>query len=471
MNTIIEKREFIRSVGTETKNDFLFDLLHNNERLMSRFEEFVRNYDPGTAHTGRELNLISFEDELIETYEAFREGLEELDMSDLIKDVLPDQVSSKPDENEIFAAVPDSIQEFYEAWRIDLLSEMSSGYHFQAIAMIFGMMSATVEFAVFYPQQQPHSSARDYLIYLMKRDLEMLLKNEFESAEIKDQDVVAISELVFRHAKSTNIAVLAYFLPFFNIFIKTSGLANTILEKLKEHTIPLIAVPTIADLLTSRTGNELTWLRAMESIFPEDFEMAIKLLSYYYDRTPEEFEHMASVAFQKHKMALADFLEDKLEPGSKLFCRFWLTRAADTRQFEHYAVARKFMSRTEGINFAKEQSDFDFKMQLLVREHAWDEILLMASSKQAADQLHELLPPIMPHYPGECLNLIEKNAAHVLKHHRNREGYSKLAEFLKLSRQIPGKLKETEELIRTYISIAHKLPAMKDELRNHGFNF
>lgn len=470
MNTIIEKRAYIRSVGVETKDDFLFDLLHNNERLMSRFEEFVRSYDPGTAHTGRELNLISFEDELMETYEAFSEGLEGLDLPDLFQESLPDQSSSELDENEMFAdSIPDSIREFYEAWRTDLSSEIRSGYHFQAIAMIFGMLAATTEFGVFDPQQQAQSSARNHLIFLLKRDLKNLLKNEFEEVTVKDQDVLVISEITFRFAKTHHISVLNYFQPFFEKMVRTPALNTSILEKLKEHSIPLIAVPAVADLLTSRTGDELSWLKAMESIFPDDFDMAIKLLNYYFDRIPEEFEHMAAIAFQQHKMAMVEFLEGKLEPGSKLYCQFWLTRAACTMQLDHYAEARKFITRTEGINFAKEQADFDFKMQLLVSESAWDEILVMASSKQAADQLHALLPHIMPHYPNECFSLIEKNAAHVLKHHRNREGYSKLAEFLKLSREIPGKEEETEELIKTYISTAHKLPAMKDELRNHGF--
>jgi hypothetical protein len=178
---------------------------------------------------------------------------------------------------------------------------------------------------------------------------------------------------------------------------------------------------------------------------------------------------MGLKAFNQHGLAMTTYLNGKMKEGSPLFCRYTLACASEEQSLKLYGKARKFISRDDGIAFAKDHPDFNFKLQILQEEDAWEEILLLSKSKQAADQLDELLPAIMDHFPSECLKIIESNAAHVFRHHRNRDGYTKLAGYLKLAAQIPRIPYDINDLISHYIDKAHRLPALKDELRNNGF--
>lgn len=470
MKTILEKREFIRSVKTEAKDDFLFELMHSNDRLLARFEEFVKSFDPNVNQIRRELNVIAFEDELQQAYEAFKDGLEELDFITLNLERWKNE-HEEPVDDEVLRkeAAQHEVIDFFEAWRIDILTEISSGYHFQAFAILVGMIAAAGDAKIFDPHSVLGYPVNEAFHELLDKEFEKLIKNSFERSHIDHADVLSISENVFQFARNHSLGLLKHLTPFFEAMVKSTDLAKSIIKSLDENSIPLQIIPTLADLLTTRTGDEEIWLKMAEAAFPEDFELTVKLLDYYYNRIPEDFELMAMKAFAKHGLALSSFLDGKMKEGSQLFCRYTLELAGEEKSLALYSKARKHISSTDGIAFSKDHPDFDFKLSILKKEKAWDEILLLASSKQAADQLHELLPPIMDHFPDKCLSILESNAAHVFRHHRNRDGYTKLVGFLKLAAQIPGMPYDINDLIGEYIDKSHRLPALKDELKNSGF--
>lgn len=470
MKTILEKREFIRSAKVEAKDDFLFELIHDNERLLSRFEEFVKSFNPGANHMRRELNVVTFEEELQQVYEACKEGLEELNFEN------PDwgkwqQIQGEHlDDNEIAKEIAkNEALDFFEAWRIDIMTEISSGYHFQGLAIIVGMVAATAEAKIHDPNHHLGDLPNEFFMELLNIELEKLLKSSFEISPIDNSDILYLSESIFQFSRNSTIALLKHLAPLFESMVNSPELAKSIIKSLDENSIPLQIVPKLADLLTTKTGDEQVWLKMAESVFPDDFDLAVKLLDYYYQRIPEDFEQMALIAFNHHHLALSDYLDGKMKEGSPLFCRHLLARAGAELSMFLYEQARKFITRDEGIAFAKDHPGFDFKLGIFKKEKAWEEILLLASSKQAADQLHELLPPIMKYFPDDCLTILESNAAHSYRHFRNREGYSKLVGFLKLGQEIPEKTEEMKQLTDHYIKISHRLPALKDELRSHGF--
>jgi hypothetical protein len=138
------------------------------------------------------------------------------------------------------------------------------------------------------------------------------------------------------------------------------------------------------------------------------------------------------------------------------------------KYFSDYSEARKYITKEGSINFAKEQEDIDFKLQILTNEKAWDEILIMAKSKQSANLLHKLLPIIVEYHPDDCYQILKNNIAHLFRHQRHREGYVKLAQYLKFGQTILENNKQMEDLIVHYQDLSQKLPALKDELRNYG---
>jgi len=470
MKTILEKREFIRSVKPEAKDDFLFELMHGNDRLLARFEEFVKSFNPRANHARRELNVVAFEDELQQAYEAFKEGLEELNFDHIEMEkwlsVIEDQLEEA---DKLKEAAKLEAMDYFEAWRIDLMTEISSGYHFQGLAIIVGMTAATVEARIRDSNLILGYPLNDYFVELLNTELEKLIKNSFETIPIEDSDILSLSECIVHFARNHTIGLLKHLNLFFDALVKSTDLAKAIIKSLDENSIPLQIIPKLADLLTTKTEDEQIWLNMAEAIFPDDYELAIKLLNYYYEIIPEDFELMAMKAFNLHGLAMASFLDGKIKEGSPLFCRYTLACAGDEQSLKLYDKARKFITREDGIAFAKDHPDFDFKLRVLKKEKAWEEILLLSKSKQAADQLHELLPLIMDHFPAECLSIIESNAAHVFRHHRNRDGYTKLAGYLRLAAQIPGIPYDINDLITQYIDKSNRLPALKDELRINGF--
>lgn len=470
MKTILEKREFIRSVDTEAKDDFLFELMHGNDRLLMRFEEFVKSFDPGTNHVRRELNVVSFEDEFQQVYEAFKEGLKELNFENIDLQKWHSEPDDQLEDHEIAMKIAKvEAVEFFEAWRIDIMTEISSGYHFQALAMIVGMMAATMDAKIHDPHFTIGNNPDDFFMELLNKELLKLINSNLESPPVEDSDVLSISESIFQFAKNHHIGLLKHLTPFYETLVRTPELAKSIIASLEESSIPMQIIPTLADLLTTKTGDEQIWLNMAEAVFPDDYDLAVKLLDFYYTRIPEDFEHMAMIAFKHHELVLSEFLKGKIREGSPLYCRYQLARAGSECSIPIYESTRQFISREEGIAFAKEHPDFHFKLSILKKEEAWEDILLLAKSKQAADQLQELLPPIMKYFPDDCQAIIRSNAAHVYKHHRNRDGYSKLAGFLKLGAELPGKEEEMNQLINHYLNLSPKLPALKDELKNFGF--
>lgn len=469
MKTIIEKREFIREVDVDKKNDFLFELLHNNERLMARFEEFVKDYDPLASTTKRKLNPLAFEDELIETYEAFKEGLSELDFTEVTPRYKHLQQSETSTESKTKADIAQfEAKEFYGAWQSDFLYEISSGYIYQALAMVYGMMAAAIEAEITDPEHFLGKSANKFFISLLTEDLQSLITNYFEVGETDPKDVLTITDITLNFVKKHNIGIINHYLPFFENVVTSPELADSIITKLKDNVVPVIVIPELTDLLTSRTGKVAEWRSAMESIFPENYKMTLKLLNYYYNHAPEEFDHMAMNAFKRYSLKIEDFIENKIKQGSPLYCQLWLAKASESKSFSDYSEARKYITKEESINFAKEQEDIDFKLQILTNEKAWDEILIMAKSKQSANLLHKLLPIIVEYHPDDCYQILKNNIVHLFRHQRHREGYVKLAQYLKFGQTILENNKQMEDLIVHYQDLSQKLPALKDELRNYG---
>jgi hypothetical protein len=171
---------------------------------------------------------------------------------------------------------------------------------------------------------------------------------------------------------------------------------------------------------------------------------------------------------KRYSLEIEDFIENKIKQGSPLYCQLWLAKASESKSFSDYSEARKYITKEESINFAKEQEDIDFKLQILTNEKAWDEILIMAKSKQSANLLHKLLPIIVEYHPDDCYQILKNNIAHLFRHQRHREGYVKLAQYLKFGQTILENNKQMEDLIVHYQDLSQKLPALKDELRNYG---
>ncbi|NCC73959.1 MAG: hypothetical protein EOM06_11230 [Sphingobacteriia bacterium] len=457
MKTILEKRELIRSASVEAKDDFLFEMMHNNDRLLDRFEEFVKDFSQGGNHSRRELNVLNFETEIAETYDAFREGLKELEDHLNRIENSGRQLMSKD--------AQDAANEFYEAWRVDILTEISADYHFQALAILCGMMAANTEFFGTGAGDEDSDSLNIFLNNKINTEINQVFATCFTTIAADDEDVIAVSDSIFQFALNHQLKLLNNLTNFFSHLVKTPNQAKSIINSLEENSIPLQIIPELADLLTRKTGDINTWLQLAKAVFPEHTELAKKLLDYYFENIPEDFDHYAMIAFKHLGLLLADYLEGKIKPEGALYCQLQMELAASKNSMTHYVQARKCLSREEAIAFAKDQPDFSFKLEILKHEKAWDEIKLMANSKQAFDKLHELLPPIMEVFPGECLNIIGKAAAHIYRNHRHREGYARLADCLQLATIVPLPQDQINELINHYRDLAQKLPALKDELR------
>jgi hypothetical protein len=227
-------------------------------------------------------------------------------------------------------------------------------------------------------------------------------------------------------------------------------------------------IPELSDHLITKAGNEKLWLEMAEKVFPDDYALAVKLLEYYYNNKPDDFENKADIAYSRHRQNLSSFLKDKLTEGSSLYCRFWLDYARNNSSLSSYDQVRKFITRDEGIWFVKDIWSMEFKVKILEKEQAWDELLTIAKSTYSDDDLVIILPSISKIYPEECYTIINMSAKRIFGMHRNRTGYSQIAGLFKLGLKISNKSEDIRTLIRQYYDQIPRLPALKDEFKKIG---
>ena len=68
----------------------------------------------------------------------------------------------------------------------------------------------------------------------------------------------------------------------------------------------------------------------------------------------DDFEKKANIAYSRHRQNLSSFLKDKLTDGSSLYCWFWFDYARNNSSLSAYDQVRRFITREEGIRFAKD---------------------------------------------------------------------------------------------------------------------
>lgn len=464
MDHLEDKKQFIFSVEKELRIEFLTNLLLSNDNL---FLDFAKHFGKKKSQVPK-FDADRFQKTMYEFFKEFKSDLEELDFEEVDWDNWHDPGYYVPEYEIAMEIAQEEAETFYEGWQLELQTTAGVGNRFETLAKFCGMFAAAMQAEINDPHINVGDPANEYFIELMKKDRDAILEDFFTTIELNSDELSALFDVLLQFAKSTHPEIIDLVAKFLIGLIRSGEEANAIISLMEKHGIPKSISPGLSDHLITKTGNVGEWLKMAEEIFPNDFDLAIKLLDYYKEHLPQKFEDKAAVAYVKYQRELREYLSHKLTEGSKFYCRFWMDDAKYNRSLDSYNKARKYMSRDEGISYAKDFWSLQLVVNILKQEEAFEEILSLAQGNSHTKDLLLLIPPIQSIYPEECFQAIQNEVKDTFKFSRNRSGYQKIAALLKAGLNIPGQKEKINDLINNYFNHNPRLPALKDEFKKAG---
>lgn len=464
MDHLEDKKRFILSVEEARRLDFLTNLLLSNDSL---FLDFAKKFGK-TKPQPVKFDADQFKKAINENFTQFKSDLEELDFEEVDWENWHDPGYYIPDYEIAMELAQEEADAFYDGWQLELKTTAGLGNYLETLATFSGMYAAAMQAEINDPNCNVGDSANDYFIELLTKDRDANIEDDFKTPEFNSEELRALFEILFQFAKSTQPEVIDFVAKFLVSLIRTGEDASAIIYLMEQHELPKNISPFLSDHLIFKTGNIEEWLKMSEEIFPDNFDLAIKLLDYYREHLPQKFEEKALVAYVYHQQKMREYLMDKLTEGGKLYCRFWMDDAKINYSIESYNKARKHLSREEAISYAKGFRSIPQIITILKQEDAFDEVLNMARENRNSNVLLLLIQPILNIYPEECFQIIHKQANETLKFQKNREGYKVIAALLKTGLNIPDHKERINLLINQYFNHNPRLPALRDEFKKAG---
>ena len=355
MKTINEKKAFINSVDQNIRNEFLTNLLINDKKVLINFIQYIEKHAPKPEMIRKTFDAKAFNNDMQTAYNEFKQSLEKLDFEDTDWERWHhDSRHYVPDYEIAMKLAQEEAEDFYDEWHIRLMADADMGSYFEVIAMLCGMFAAAEDADINDPYSNVSDSANDFFLDLLQQDLKTIVEKHISRQTFSNDEASGLCCSIIHFAKDHNKEFIKHLTPLFFSLVQSPDMAVCMLDLLLALSISFTDIPELSDYIITKAGNEKLWLEMAEKIFPDDYALAVKLLDYYYNNKPDDFEKKANIAYSRHRQNLSSFLKDKLTDGSSLYCRFWFDYARNNSSLSAYDQVRRLITREEGIRLAKD---------------------------------------------------------------------------------------------------------------------
>ncbi|CAN5126183.1 hypothetical protein BH23BAC1_BH23BAC1_49490 [soil metagenome] len=450
-------------IQTDEKLHFLEELLEKNETIRSQFIARFKRESTEDSSITKEVLIRFYEEEKAEILEK----LEALDFVNFDwEDYIPPHGGYIPEYEACTHLAEDMVQDVLSGPVDEIMSYIRNGQIAEGSMLFAATYQACTE--AYYEENYAFDNTEEAFLELFQPAYDDLLK-EIKSVITNPHQVLQLFHALFSQYSGFN-QDLKYFEPLLQVLIQNNALASDVKIIINQYNIDEETLPRLLLQIHELMGNQEYWLNHAESYYTKDKEIAEKLMSYYLKENREAFLRIAEEVFNTYKYTFdLSILQNLDVKANRELYKKILSRHVECKEnIDDYKILSELLSPEEKEIFFAKMWNKVFLTKIFEFEKMYDRILQLVHSHNDAWEFNEIIQPILPIYPTECLSVLQNKIIRSLNNERGRSAYQRIVSWIKLILEIPGASAKAQDIIR--ITYAHKpnLPALKDEMKTAG---
>ena len=461
-------KEIFDKTTDKTKLDFLFAILEHNEKLKDEFTNYVEIKGKSDKTPAYEM-FVS----VVKKHEQeCREELEIIDVENPDWDSYIPSHSGYIEEWEQYQeATEQEIEAIYRFWQNSLIDTIIGQKIETGLAILIGAYEASLNSEI----NDTIDSLGDPNEFFVEQHEELMKYyiEKIEQAAINEHSIFSSFRLFLEYCEKEypgNENSTRYFEPVLLALAEKSGNPETILNQIENSNIEKKSLPQLVLLLNKLCGNSDDWLKSAKAYYLTDNKVAEELLKYYLENNIDAFNRTANELFEKDIYRWAKFLADKISEASdrQLFKNVFVELTIKDTKIEYYRKIKNILNEDEKEQLINAVYNKPFQVQILEEEKQYEKIKQRVENNTGSWDFPKLIKPILNVYPDFCFETIQNKALKTIENERGRFIYSRIAEWLNLSKLIKGKETETKEIIMNIYNHKPVLRALRDEFKRAG---
>jgi len=462
-------KNLYNNTSNEVKIQFLDALLNQNEALQKQFVKYAEIGKSSEQH----LSSQEFCEEVEDTRILYLDFFGEIDTENPDFDnYVPSQTGYMKDWEVYQEASEQEVSQVFEHFRKKAIDIIISQEPDKLLAMMAGLLLAVQQVDI----EDTLDAFGDYNEYLME-EYEPTIKKLIEKvkmAPLGESAILSALTLFFGycdHEYTGDAGFIRNFEELLTVISEKSNSTDKLLSIVDQSSIKREDVPVLTLLLMKHSHDPEGWLQMAQETYKNDAEVAKQLLNYYYENDLDGFIKTGRELFTRDNRFWALFLQDFVTPeiDRSLYVDVFYRLTMEQSNIDHYRKIRDFLSPTEKNNLIEEMTwRKSFVVQILEIEERYEDIKKIVELTWSERDFPDLIRPILNIYPQFCFSEINRRVRRALDARRGRRTYQTIAEWLKLSQEIPGFFNEKQEIISELYHHKPNLPALKAELRTAG---
>lgn len=471
-----ELEKLFQKIDNEQKNEFLLDILRNNERIKTKFmEKFLHQWENIRLIDPPQYDLSNLLKEIKKDAQTISSELNELNFEDIDWDLWDDPGYYVPDYEAAEMIAEDMADQAIEGLTDTLVYKTEVGsltsIVSNLISTLHGIGMAEINDPHFNLSDDPNGYFFEKVYNLVRKKQSNLSARKFLSA-----DFINALELFLNYQQRENCGqyLLSVFTNFWPYVIQTKEQAETFMRMADDYNISVSNYPLLVNKVLRLLDDKQRWVKTMEDIFLRDYQSSEDLMAYYYKSDMDAFKQKAASFFGRYKDESYEFLLDKIEKGSPVHISLLKHAAVRLSSIKAFQELKKYISPEEARLFIDSVHNPEYRIKLLNNEKQYDKIKEIISGKLSKDSYYSMAgfnKSIQYLYipdPDAAIRLTKQNINLLMESRRNRNTYQYIAELLKQSLAIPGKTSQVKSIAKDLYNHKPNLPALKDELRKAG---
>lgn len=462
--------KIFREMPEEIKLGFLRKALEKNETLRNQFTLYYDELKQKPTHP-----LPADPEKIIaDTCTNLQNELESLDFDNIDwREYVPRHSGYIEDYEAWEEYAGDQLCGVFQCWLEVILHRLETGELTTGICQVMGCYIACFDVDIPGSENIFDDMTGELLVHhqeLMNAVVDILEKVTVSEAEIHATITAILDQSnVLRDERSD---FLNYLEPILLMITETAGTARFITEQMGLRDLDESLVPQLALRIASFNPDPLIWYEKAVEYMDLDLNIAIQLMDYYWKADPVCFRKVGRKLFSEDQDTWCDYFRALLyplfdEPFYVDVLRYLTLRE---REIDLYGELRNYLSEEEKDRFLDEIDwDEKFVIEVLAMEKRHEDLLRLATKQVLTTwNFTRMITPLLPVYPHETLNLIRKKCEDTISHHKNRENYQRICQWLRLALSNPRLEEKTGNLVRDLYNRKPALPALREELRKAG---
>ncbi|MBW6480746.1 MAG: hypothetical protein K0B37_15055 [Bacteroidales bacterium] len=476
-----ELENLFNKITHSEKNNFLWDILKNDERIKKMFiEKYFQEWEAIRLQNPPDFDVNELLNKIWEDAAEISKGLNQLDFEDLDWDLWEDPGYYVPDYEAAQMIAEGMADHALEGLLDKLKNEIEFGNLTHIVSELASIVHGIDMAEIYDPYNNISDYPNDYFFEKVRNNL-MEEKDKLLSRNFLPDDYKTAFGLLFKFREekeqkeeNPEDLFMTMIADLLIAVINNKENAQVFWQLANEFRIDLKEFPRLLNHVVGLMDNKKLWVQIMESIFLQDYQTSEDLMAYYFKSQKEIFQEKATAFFEKYKYESYTFLAEKVKKGSPLHISILKHAALKMERISAFRELSGFVSEDEKIQLIESISNLRYRIQLWNHEKMFDKTEAIISDELKDDPVYDRIDftqsikYLYNPMPESAIRLTEIKVEKVLKSERNRVAYQYIADLLKQSLSIPGKQEYIYSMVNQLYNHKPNLPALKDELRKAG---